>query len=137
LELAKYRQQQAAVQAKNQTEQQSITEREQYQAQVQTASTTMEAYLGARSKEVDHPARMKIISEKFRDPTFMQQFVATYRPDQWAATVKMMYDNIQVPRAPQHDAQPISARSATLGTPSTTAQTPLDRLAQRMDSMGI
>jgi hypothetical protein len=49
----------------------------------------------------------------------------------------MMYDNIQVPRAAAPGPQPIRSRPATLGTPATNAATPIDRIAQRMESMGI
>jgi hypothetical protein len=137
VELAKYRKQQAEVTQRQQVQQQSQQDQQQFQQQVQQAAGSMEAYLETRKNEVDHPARMKVITEHFKNPANLQQFVSTYRPEQWAATVKMMYDNIQVPRAAAPGPQPIRSRPASLGTPAASAAAPIDRIAQRMESMGL
>lgn len=137
VELAKYRKQQAEAQQRQQVQQQTAQQQQAFQQQVQQAAGAMEAYLATRANEVDHQARMKIITEHFKNPNNLQAFVTTYRPEQWAATVKMMYDNIQVPRAPQPSAQPIRSRPATLGTPAANAASPIDRVAQRLESMGL
>ena len=137
VELAKYRKQQAEVTQRQQAEQQSTQDRQQYEQTVQQAAGSMEQYLETRKNEIDHPARMKVITEHFKNPANLQQFVSTYRPEQWAATVKMMYDNIQVPRTQAPGPQPIRSRPTTLGTPAANAATPIDRIAQRMESMGL
>lgn len=137
VELAKYRKQQAEVTQRQQVQQQSQQEQQEFQQQVQQAAGAMEAYLHTRANEVDHPARMKVITEHFKNPANLQAFVSTYRPDQWAATIKMMYDNIQVPRASQPSQQPIRSRPATLGNPAPNAAAPIDRVAQRLESMGL
>lgn len=137
VELAKYRKQQAEVTQRQQVQQQSQQEQQEFQQQVQQAAGAMEAYLHTRANEVDHPARMKVITDHFKNPANLQAFVSTYRPDQWAATIKMMYDNIQVPRASQPSQQPIRSRPATLGNPAPNASAPIDRVAQRLESMGL
>ncbi len=137
VELAKFRKVDAEAKAREQAQQSQVQERQVYEKTVKDAAGAMEAYLETRKNEVDHMARMKVISDHFRTPANLQKFVSTYRPDQWAATVQMMYDNIQVPKAAAPGPQPIRSRPATLGTPATNAATPIDRIAQRMDSMGI
>lgn len=137
VELAKYRKQQQEVQQRQQVEKQTVQQRQQFEQQVHQAAGTMEVYLQTRANEVDHPARMKVITEHFKNPANLQAFVSTYQPHQWAATVKMMYDNIQVPRTAQPAPQPIRSRPATLGTPAPNAAAPIDRVAQRMESMGL
>jgi len=137
VELAKYRKQQSDMQQHQQVQQQSIQEQQQYERTVQQAAGSMEQYLETRKNEIDHPARMKAITEHFKNPANLQQFVSTYRPEQWAATVKMMYDNIQVPRVQTPGPQPIRSRPTMLGAPAASAATPIDRIAQRMESMGL
>lgn len=137
VELAKFRKVDAETKARTQAQETQVQERQVYEKTVKDAAGAMEAYLETRKNEVDHTARMKVISDHFRNPANLQKFVSTYRPEQWAATVQMMYDNIQVPKAAAPGPQPIRSRPATLGTPATNAATPIDRIAQRMDSMGI
>jgi hypothetical protein len=138
VELAKYRKTEAAKTQQAQQVQQTQEQHQQYQQTVQTAASAMETYLDTRKNEVDHPARMKAISEHFRNPANLQAFVSTYQPNQWATTIKMMYDGIVVPKAPvvTHE-QPMRSRPATLGTPTASSANPIDRLAQRMDNMGL
>lgn len=136
VELAKYRKQQAEVTQRQQVEQQSVQQQQAFQQQVHQAAGAMEAYLQTRANEVDHPARMKVITEHFKNPANLQKFVSTYQPQQWAATIQMMYDNIQVPRAAASP-QPIRSRPATLGNPAPNAAAPIDRVAQRLESMGL
>lgn len=138
LELAKYRKQDAEKQQQIQAEQQSARNQEQFQKTIQHAAVQMEAYLNTRANEADSPVKLKAISEHFKNPANLQAFVSTYKPDQWVNTLKLMYDNIVVPKAPiAAQPQPLRSRPATLGVPSTTGQTPMDRIASRLDSMGI
>lgn len=136
VELAKYRKQQQELQQRQQVERQTVQQQQEFQQQVQQAAQSMEAYLQTRAQEIDHPARMKVIMEHFKNPENLQRFVSTYQPHQWAATIKMMYDNIQVPRAAASP-QPIRSRPATLGNPAPNAASPIERIAQRMESMGL
>lgn len=137
VELAKYRKQQAEVQQRQHVEQQSVQQQQAFEQQVQQAASAMDTYLQTRANEVDHPARMKVISDHFRNPANLQQFIQTYQPHQWAATIKMMYDNIQVPKVAAPGPQPIRSRPANLGTPAPNASSPIDRIAQRLENMGI
>lgn len=138
VELVKYRKADSDKKAAQQAAEQATQSRQQFDTTVQSAAGTMDAYLTTRVQEVDHLPRMKVLSDHFKDPAKMQKFVTTYRPEQWAATVQMMYDSIQVPRAPvQSQPQPIRSRPANLGTPAAGAGTPIDRVAQRMESMGL
>lgn len=138
LELAKYRKQDAQKQQQVQAQQQAAQSQEQYQRTIQQAAAQMEAYLGTRAMEVDSPSKLKAINEHFKNPANLQAFVSTYQPDQWVNTLKLMYDNIVVPKAPAAaQPQPLRSRPATLGSPSTSGQTPIDRVASRLDSMGI
>lgn len=138
LELAKYRKQDAEKQQIAQAQQQSAQSQQEFQQTIQSAATQMEAYLNTRANEADSPIKLKAISEHFKNPANLQTFVTTYKPDQWVNTLKLMYDNIVVPKAPAAaQPQPLRSRPATLGTPSTSGQTPIDRVASRLDSMGI
>ena len=138
LELAKYRKQDAEKQQQIQMQQQSAQSQQQFQQTVQSAATQMEAYLNTRANEADSPIKLKAISEHFKNPANLQAFVTTYQPDQWVNTLKLMYDNIVVPKAPAAaQPQPLRSRPATLGTPSTSGNTPIDRIASKIDAMGI
>ncbi len=138
LELAKYRKQDADTRQRQQAQQQTQVQQAQFQQTVQQAATAMETYLESRAKEVDHPVRMKAILQHFGDPANLQAFVQTYQPQQWMATIKMMYDSVQVPRsAPPSREQPLRTRPATLGNPQSSGQTPIDRIAAHMDNLGL
>lgn len=137
VELAKFRKQQSEVQQRQQAEQKTVQDRQAFETTVKQAAGAMESYLVTRQNEVDHPARMKVITEHFKKPENLQAFIQTYEPHQWAATIKMMYDNIQVPKATAANPQPIRSRPASLGNPAPTASNPIDRIAQRLENMGI
>lgn len=138
LELARYRKQEAQKQQDQQVQLQAAQSQEEFNKTIQSAATQMEAYLNTRANEADSPIKLKAISEHFKNPANLQAFVTTYKPDQWVNTLKLMYDNIIVPSAPAaHQPQPIRSRPSTLGTPSASGQTPIDRVASRLDSMGI
>lgn len=136
IELAKFRKTDGDKKARETTERDALQGRQQFEQTVTTAAGQMEAYLDTRKQEVDHPARMRVISDHFRKPENLKAFVETYRPDQWGPTMKMMYDGIQLPRtAPQQ--QPLRSRPTNLGPASNTGTTPIDRIAQRIDAMGL
>lgn len=137
VELAKFRKVDAEAKAREQAQQTQMQDRQVYEKTIKDAAGAMDAYLQTRKNEVDHPARMKVISDHFQNPANLQKFVSTYRPEQWAATVQMMYDNIQVPKPAAPSPQPIRSRPAMLGNPSPVGSDPIDRVAQRMASMGL
>lgn len=138
VELAKFRKQDQEKQAQQQAQQRSVQEHNAFQSTVNSAATAMEAYLNTRANEADHPARMQVISEHFKNPANLQNFIQTYQPNQWAATIKMMYDNIIVPKAPQaHAPQPLRSRPAVQGNPTSAGKNPIDRIASHIDNMGI
>lgn len=138
VELAKHRRNEGAQRQQQQTQKQTEQAQQQFVQTVEQASTAMESYLETRKNEVDHIPRMKVLSDHFRDPVKMQHFVTTYRPDQWAATVKMMYDNVTVARpAGAGNNQPLRSRPASLGAASVSGQSTTDRMLNRLDQMGL
>lgn len=137
VELAKHRTGEGARKASEAAQREAQQGRQEYAQTVNSAAGQMESYLDTRKNEVDHPARMKVISEHFRNPENMKQFVATYRPEQWAPTMKMMYDNISLSRPQAPTSQPLRSRSAHLGAPAASGSTAIDRIASRMDAMGL
>lgn len=137
VELAKYRKQQQEAQRHQQAQQQTVQQQHEYQQQVQQATQSMEAYLQTRANEVDHPARIKVITEHFKNPENLKRFVSTYQPHQWADTVRLMYDGIHIPRQASAQQQPIRSRPSTLGAPAANGASAIDRIAQRMESMGL
>lgn len=139
VELAKYRKQQADQQQRQEFQQRTESDRQAFQQTVTQAATTMEAYLETRANEADHPAKMQMIANHFQNPANLQEFVSTYKPDQWLATIKMMYDNIVVPRQPTPAAapQPLRSRTAQLGKPAPSSASPIDRIAAHIDNLGI
>ena len=138
LELAKYRKADQAKQQQVQAQQQTAQQQAQYEKTVQDAAGAMESYLSTRQHEVDHTARMDVIGNHFKNPANLQEFVSKFEPHQWPTAIKMMYDGIVVPKAPnQHSPQPLRSRPANLGSPSAAGATPLDRVASHMDKLGL
>lgn len=138
VELAKLRKTQAEQTARQQAERERNDNQEQFRQTVQSAAGAMEAYLQTRAQEADHPARLKIIGEHFQNPANLQRFVQTFEPKQWTAALQMMYDGIVVPRAaPTQQPQPLRSRPTQLGAPAAQGASPIDRVAQRLDNLGI
>lgn len=141
VELAKHRRAEAQRRAVEQAGLQAQQRQQELKQTVSAAAAQMDAYLQTRAHEVDHPARMKALTERFQNPAFMQEFVSTYEPRQWAAAIKMMYESIQpaAAAAPRTaDPQPLRARNRSLGSPAPAASaSPLDRVASRLEAMGI
>jgi Skp family chaperone for outer membrane proteins len=104
LEIAKLRDGQARVQ---QTQQQT-REMTEFQNTVRGAATQMDAALAQRASTPGHAAKVEFIKSQLSDPAKMQQFVSTYRPDQWQAVVLTMYDAYTPPAPPAPSApQPL------------------------------
>lgn len=138
VELAKHRKAESSRVASETQRREQQQNNQEYERTVTTAAGQMEAYLETRKNEVDHPARMRVISDHFRDPKNLAAFVETYRPEQWGPTMRMMYDNIKLAApVPQRDQQPLRSRPANLGTAAASGQAPADRIASRLDAMGI
>lgn len=138
VELVKHRRAEATRTATETQRREQAQNNQEYERTVTTAADQMEAYLETRKGEVDHPARMRVISDHFRDPKNLQAFVETYRPEQWGPTMRMMYDNIKLaPAAPQREQQPLRSRPANLGTAAASGQAPIDRIASRVEAMGL
>ena len=138
IEIAKSRHMQAQQMAQAQQAQQAQQVHQQSVAAIQNAQQHMLNYFSTREQEVDHPARMVVLSKYFSDPAKMQEFVSTYQPDQWLQALRWMYDNVQVQAAPQPKApQPLRSRASAMGSPAPSSQDPIARMAQTLDSMGI
>lgn len=138
LQLAKVerakRQEQATQQAQ-QARQQDMTA---YQNQITEVAKVADSYFATKTHEADYPAKMGQLSAKFKDPAFMQEFVATYEPKQWFSVLKMMYDSISVPQAPRQEPQPIRSGARNAGTPASTGAVDLpSSLMSTLDGMGI
>lgn len=141
VELASLRRTQQHQRQQQQVARQVEQSAQEFNTSMQQASQAMEQYLSSRVNEADHPARMAALTSHFKDPARMQEFVSTYStPQQMLAAVKFMYDNIRVAPAAQPAArreQPIRSRPAALGTPAAGGGSPADRLAARMEQMGL
>lgn len=141
VELASLRRTQQQQRQQQQVARQAELSNQEFNTSMQQASQAMEQYLASRVNEADHPARMSALTAHFKDPARMQEFVSTYTtPQQMLAAVKFMYDNIRVAppaQQPVRREQPIRSRPAALGTPAPGGDTPADRLAARMEQMGL
>ena len=139
VELAKYRRQVTEQQHVQQAQRQEQEQSAQYQQLANQGAAAMEAYLATRAGEADHPAKLQAIEAYFADEKNFKTFVETYEPKQWVGVMRMMYDTMAVPRASAASSsqQPLRSRPSTLGTPRDSSLSPIDRLAQRMDSLGI
>jgi hypothetical protein len=139
LELAKFKraeQQQQRVAQAQQSQQQDLAN---YKQEIGEVSQVAERYFATREKEADYPVKIAMLSARFKDPQFMQEFVATYQPKQWFSVIKMMYDSTVVPAAPREATpQPLRNRVTHTGKPAPSADAPLsDRIGSHLDSMGI
>jgi hypothetical protein len=136
IQLAKYmrREQQ---EKKGQQEQMAARQSNQeFQQQIQQATTIAEDYFKTREKEPDYPLKMRQIHAWFANEDNKREFVQNYEPKQWFGVFRMMYDNIKVIQP--NGARPISSRPSAIGAPRTNSladnQT---RIRDRLDSMGI
>ena len=102
-------------------------------------------YLNSREDEVDHSAKAQCFYKYLTDPFYMQVFVQTNKPEQWQSMIESIYDSIEMQESnfanakitPMQTLQPIRARTSTLGAPLTSAENPMDRIAQHLGNMGI
>lgn len=144
IELAKYKHRDKQQTQQRQAAQQQQQERQQSQQQHEQEITALTekatAYFTTRSKEVDYPAKMDAIKAYFGKPENVQNFVQSFRPDQWLGQFQFMYDNIRTAPAPRPSAQnqPLRSRPAAMGAPAANPNASLsDRIASHLDSMGI
>ena len=138
VELAKLRRQQVKDTQRQQNDKQAQESQEQYAQTVQQAAATMDAYLNSRAGEADHTLRLKALTDHFGNPANMQSFVTKYKPELWLDTVRLLYDNVAVQRTPTlPGGQPIRSRPSVLGAATVTGESPMERMARRLDSMGI
>lgn len=96
LEIARLRDGQARVQQQTQ----QTREMTEFQNTVRGAATQMDEALAQRATTPGHAAKVAFIKSQLSDPAKMQQFVATYRPEQWQAVVLTMYDAYTPPPPP-------------------------------------
>lgn len=91
----------------------------QHQEAVQKGTTAMETALKQRAGQPGHEHRLKAIQTYLADPAKKQAFVTTYRPEQWASALTLMYDSITVPTAaPGHAVpQPLRPGNTRTGAP--------------------
>ncbi len=112
---------------------------------ISQARTTMMEYLQSRNNEIDHAAKVECFNKYLADPFYMQIFVQNNKPEDWRSTIEFIYNAIEMTNIPIRPtrlsflkgAQPIRARTATLGTPLMTADNPIERITQHLGNMGI
>ncbi len=112
---------------------------------ISQARTTMLEYLQSRNNEIDHAAKVECFNKYLADPFYMQIFVQNNKPEDWQSTIEFIYNAIEmsnIPTRPTRESflkgvQPIRARTASLGTPLTTADNPIERITQHLGNMGI
>lgn len=141
LETATLRRHQFAQQQAQQAQQARQQDTEQFQQSLAQAGQTAEAVFKQYESNVDHPAKMKALGEKFKQPGYMQRFVTTYQPQQWPAVLQDLYENMAapVPAPPARPApQPLRSRPSNVGTAAPNPAEPLtNRLMSHIDSLGI
>jgi hypothetical protein len=112
---------------------------------ISQARTTMMEYLQSRNNEIDHAAKVECFNKYLADPFYMQIFVQNNKPEDWQSTIEFIYNAIEMTNIPIRPtrlsflkgAQPIRARTATLGKPLMTADNPIERITQHLGNMGI
>jgi hypothetical protein len=112
---------------------------------ISQARTTMLDYLQSRNNEIDHAVKVECFNKYLADPFYMQIFVQNNKPEDWQSTIEFIYNAIEMTNIPIRPtrvsflkgAQPIRARTATLGTPLMTADNPIERITQHLGNMGI
>jgi len=112
---------------------------------ISQARTTMLEYLQSRNNEIDHAVKVECFNKYLADPFYMQIFVQNNKPEDWQSTIEFIYNAIEMTNIPARPnrasflkgAQPIRARTATLGTPLMTADNPIERITQHLGNMGI
>lgn len=141
VELASYRRRDKAEKARRDAETQSQRQQEEHIATVKKAADAMDAYLKTRENEADHPYKLRALIQHFQKPGVMQQFIETYRPEQWQHAVRMLYDTMvaAAPAPAPRDPQPITrSASAGLGRPAANPnEAPINRVASAMDRLGL
>lgn len=114
------------------------------------AKQEMLRYLNTRQGEIDHAHKSNLFLKYIQDPFYMNVFVNTNESASWWAVIDTIYNAIELPAPdwskvkvsqyqanPEHQTQPIRARTATLGVPVTSKGQPMDRIAQHLGNMGI
>lgn len=93
-------------------------ESQQFQQEVQSAAAKMDAALAQRASTPGHQAKIQQIQSYLSNKERLDEFVKTYRPEQWQAAILMMYDSIQAP-APVVPAvpQPLRPGNVASGMP--------------------
>jgi hypothetical protein len=112
---------------------------------ISQARMKMLEYLQSRNNEIDHAAKVECFDRYLADPFYMQIFVQNNKPEDWQSTIEFIYNAIEmtnIPIRPTRESflkgvQPIRARTASLGTPLTTADNPIERITQHLGNMGI
>lgn len=75
-------------------------EQQEFHSTLQSAAKTMDDVIAQRAATPGHQAKVDFIKSKLADPAYVNQFVTTYRPDQWQSVILTMYDAYTPPAAP-------------------------------------
>lgn len=115
LEIARMRAESKATQQS----QAQTQEFQRFQTTVQQAAQRMDSTLAQRAHMPGHAAKVAFIQSQLSDQTKLQQFVQTYKPEQWESVVLMMYDAFTPPAAPAPPPvpQPLRPGNVSAGAP--------------------
>jgi hypothetical protein len=111
--LRKSKQRTETVQAEQQTRTQAVA---QYEQQATNAATAITQAIEANAGKPGYEAKVKYLESFFGDPAKVQQFVATYQPNQWQPAIQLMYDSYNVPVSPPTP-QPLRPSLVSNGSP--------------------
>jgi hypothetical protein len=111
--LRKSKQRTETVQAEQHTRTQAVA---QYEQQANNAAAAITQAIEANAGKPGYEAKVKYLESFFSDPSKVQQFVATYQPNQWQPAIQLMYDSYNVPALPQTP-QPLRPSLISNGSP--------------------
>lgn len=140
LEIAKLRDQGARVQASTTAQQQE----QEFHTGLKTAASAMDQAIEQRAGTPGHLEKVAFIKGKLADPVYAQQFVTTYRPEQWQSVILTMYDAYTPPAAPPAPRgpsghQPLRSGNSSSGVRQLGANpvTSEQAVANAFDSLGL
>jgi hypothetical protein len=111
--LRKSKQRTETVQAEQHTRTQAVV---QYEQQANNAAAAITQAIEANAGKPGYEAKVKYLESFFGDPAKVQQFLATYQPNQWQPAIQLMYDSYNVPVAPPTP-QPLRPSLVSNGSP--------------------
>lgn len=107
-----------------QAQQQALLEQQRTQAAIKQAQQQVQQFFFSHSQEVDFGRKVKAIQAHLT-PQRIAEFTRTVPPEQWAAQIEIMWNNLSIRSQNNDRARPISQRSVNRGAASFDANKPL------------